>query len=108
MEKHRLGIAGAIEDSRGFSKIFENSRLLEGDADGGELTLFEGCLEGGAYPTIALADARSIMGLLFLSVFDTTGLVLAWWGFADGLLKPCMVGRYPGIPESRARGGVAG
>ena len=49
-------------------------------ADGGELTLFEGCLEGGAYPTIALAGARSIMGLLVLSVFDTTGMVSDWWG----------------------------
>ena len=70
MAMHRLGIAGAIEDSR----------VIEDDADGGELTLFEGCLEGGAYPTIALADARSIMGLLFLSVFDTTGMVSDWWG----------------------------
>ena len=70
MEKLRLVIAGTIEDSR----------VIEGGGDGGELTLFEGCLEGGAYPTIALADARSIMGLLFLSVFDTTGMVLAWWG----------------------------
>ena len=81
--------------------------MIEGDADGGELTLFEGCLEGGAYPTIALADARSIMGLLFLSVFDTTGMVSDWWGFADGLSRPCLVGRYPGIACSR-KPGIAG
>ena len=67
-------------------------------ADGGELTLFEGCLEGGAYPTIALADARSIMGLLFLSVFDTTGMVIAWWGvIPESWLLVLSASRAPGI-----------
>ena len=32
------------------------------------------------HPTIALAMARFIVGLRFLSVFDTTGMVIAWAG----------------------------
>ena len=50
------------------------------------------------HPTIALAMARFIVGLRFLSVFDTTGMVIAWAGRGSACLR---WGRDGAIENSR-------